>query len=201
MWKCIFALLLFCTAALQANVNVLALAGSTREGSFNKKLALEAAEIAKQMGASVTYIELKNFPMPYYDEDLEASQGMPEKARELRKLMRQNQIIIIASPEYNCSLSAVLKNALDWASRSEQGGSSRDAFKGKLFLMMSTSPGSGGGKRGLVHLKSIIEDVGGTVLPVQIVVPNANQAFDQQGRLKDPVVRRQIQTVLQSAIH
>ncbi|MCB1111730.1 MAG: NAD(P)H-dependent oxidoreductase [Chlamydiales bacterium] len=197
MEKWIFVLLTFVSANLCAEKNVLAISGSTRNESLNKKLVTEAAYWASQSGGTVIEIDLKEYAMPFYDGDLEISEGMPEKAQQLRALMIQSDVILIASPEYNCSVSAVLKNAIDWASRSEEGRSSRAAFKDKTFVIMSASPGSGGGARGLVHLKEIIKDIGGTVLQQQVVVPNAYRAFDQQGRLIDPTQK----SMLQEAVH
>jgi chromate reductase, NAD(P)H dehydrogenase (quinone) len=160
---------------LLAQMNVLVFAGSTREGSYNKLLSKEAAQIAQRLGANVTWIDLKDYPMPFYDADLEAK-GMPKNAKKLRDLMVANDMIVIASPEYNASVPAVLKNAIDWASRKD-GEASRSAFKGKKFALLSASPGRGGGARGLVHLRAIIEDVGGEVVSEQVSVPAAHAAF------------------------
>lgn len=201
MWKLIFLLLVAMTMQLKAEMKVLAFAGSTREDSANKKLIKEAANIAREEGAIVTLISLNDYPMPFYNADLEAKEKMPTKAKEFRQLLIQNQVILIASPEYNSSLSGVLKNAIDWASRSEQGGSSRDAFKGKKFILMSASPGSTGGSRGLMHLRSIIENIGGTVVVQQIVVPDAYNAFDEQGHLKNPNLKKELQQLIQEALH
>lgn len=186
---------------LQAEeIKVLIFAGSTRKESFNKKLALEAADIARKDGAKVTVINLEDYPMPFYDADLERTQKMPQNGKKFRDLMIQNDVIIIASPEYNASVSAVLKNDIDWASRGESGGSSRDAFKGKTFVLMSTSLGKGGGARGLNHLRDILNDVGANVMEQQLSVPNANNAFDAKGRLKDPKMRDQLQLLINSAL-
>lgn len=168
---------------LSAETKILALAGSTRADSYNKKLVQEAAEIARKKGAIVTVIDLKDFKMPFYDEDLEKAEGMPLAAKQFRQLMIDNQAIIIASPEYNGSLSAVLKNALDWASRNEAGKPSRDAFTGKRFALMSASPGQTGGSTGLVHLKAIIERIGGEVVSKQTSIPRAYEAFTPEGHL------------------
>lgn len=185
------------SADLSAEIKMLAFSGSTREGSFNKQLIQEAASIAGKMGINATVIDLKNYQTPFYDADLEMRYKMPENAKALRNLMKQSEVILIASPEYNASVSAVLKNALDWASRSEDGSSSREAFKGKTFVLMSASPGRGGGARGLIHLKAIIEDVGGTIFPKQFVVPNAYTAFDEQGHLRDPKLQMELQHIIQ----
>lgn len=198
MFKWIIVLCVALSATLSAEIKILAFAGSTREGSVNKKLVIEAAKIARQMQANVKVIDLKDYPMPFYDGDLESREGMPIKAKQFRQLMIENDVIMIASPEYNGSLSAVLKNAIDWASRGENGGSSREAFKGKKFVIMSASPGSSGGARGLVHLRTIIENIGGTVLSQQVVVPDAYNAFDEQGYLKNEKVRKEIEQLLLS---
>ncbi len=200
MWKWIALLCVAFSAALSAQTKVLAFAGSTQENSFNKKLISEAANLASQMGAAVTVIDLKDYPIPLYDADLETKAGMPAKARQLRQLMVQSDVILIASPEYNGSLTGVLKNDIDWASRGENGGSSRDAFQGKRFAIMSTSPGRGGGARGLAHLRTIIENVGGTVISQQLVVPDAHNAFDQQGHLKSEKLKAELQQLVQTAL-
>ncbi len=118
-----------------SEIKVLAVAGSTRDDSINKKLVTEAAHLARQMGSKVTIIDLKDYPMGLYDADIEAKQGMPIKAKQLRQLMIQSQVILIASPEYNGSLSGVLKNAIDWASRSEEGVSSVKHLKEKSLQL------------------------------------------------------------------
>lgn len=185
-------LFLVLSTALCAQQRVLMFAGSTREGSVNKKLIAEAAEIAQKMDAKVVIVDLKYYPMPFYDAELEAKEGMPAMAREFRKLMVNSDAIFIASPEYNASVSAVLKNALDWASRGENAQYSPDAFKGKRFGIMSASPGPGGGARGLVHLRAILTALGGVVSPTEVSVPRAFDAFDAQGHLKDPQLKAEL---------
>jgi chromate reductase, NAD(P)H dehydrogenase (quinone) len=199
MWKWFIVLCVAYSTTLSAEVKVLAFAGSTRKDSVNKKLVAEAAQAARQMQADVTVIDLKDYPIPFYDEDLETTEGMPSKAQQFRQLMIKSDIIMIASPEYNASLSAVLKNTLDWASRGEAGGGSREAFAGKKFVLMSASPGSTGGCRGLVHLRAIIENVGGVVLPQQVVIPDAYNAFDAQGHLKNEKIKQELDQLIRSA--
>jgi NAD(P)H-dependent FMN reductase len=176
---------------LAAEIKVLAFSGSTRADSFNKKLVLESAEIACKMGATVTVIDLKEFPMPLYDADLEAKQGMPAQAQRLRQLMIGSDAIIIASPEYNASISAALKNVLDWTSRNE-GSYSPDAYKGKRFAIMSASPGPGGGARSLAHLRAIIEAIGGNVIQNQVSIPNSYKAFDAKGKLESASQKQEL---------
>lgn len=192
MKKTLYAALAF-VAPLSAETKVLAFAGSLRADSYNKKLVQQAAEMARQMGATVTIIDLKDYPMPFYDADLESKKGMPANAKRFRDLMIANDAVIIASPEYNASISAVLKNALDWASRSEDGKSSRDAFKGKKFAIMSAAAGKRGGARGLVHLRAVIEDVGGEVISKQVTVPQAYQAFNAKGELDSAPLKQELQ--------
>ncbi len=201
MWKWIMMACLVTYTGLQAEVKVLALSGSTREDSANKKLVQEAASFARQMGASVTVIDLKNFPMPLYDADVEENRGLPENAKRLRKMMIDSQVIFIASPEYNGSVTAVLKNTLDWASRGENKQGSSEAFKGKKFVLMSASPSRMGGARGLVHLQNIIENIGGSVLSPQVTVPDAYNAFDSAGRLKDPDLKTKLRDLVKQAVH
>jgi NAD(P)H-dependent FMN reductase len=164
---------------------ILAFAGSTREASYNKKLVKIAAEGAKAAGAEVTYIDLRDLPMPIYDEDLEAKEGIPENARKFKELLKAHQGLLIAAPEYNSSITAVLKNAIDWASRPESGEPMLAAFTGKVAAIMSASPGGLGGLRGLIHVRSILSSINVLVLPEQKAISSAFQAFDEEGKLKD----------------
>lgn len=196
------ALVIFLMVGLSlfSEPKVLVFAGSTREDSYNKKLAHEAASIAEKMGAKVTWIDLKDYSMPFYDEDLEKTVGMPENAKRLRQAMMDSNAILIASPEYNQSIPAVLKNALDWASRAENGSSSKEAFQGKVFGIMSASPGKKGGARGLIHLRTIIEDVRGKVIAKQVSIPQAFQAFDETGALQDDTLKKALQEEVEQVL-
>jgi len=165
---------------------ILAFAGSLRRDSFNKKLVSIAAHGAREAGAEVTLIDLKEFPLPLFDQDLEAAQGPPEAATRLKKLFIDHDGLLIASPEYNSSFPAVLKNALDWVSRPAPNEPPLVGFKGKVATLMSTSPGALGGLRGLVHVRSILGNIGVIVLPDQIAVAKAHEAFHADGSLKDP---------------
>ena len=165
---------------------ILAFAGSTRAASYNKKLVQIAAFGAKAAGAEVTYLDLRDLPMPLFDEDFEAESGLPANARTFKDLLIAHQGLLIASPEYNSSITPVLKNAIDWASRPVPGQAPLAGFTGKVAALMSTSPGALGGLRGLVHIRSILGNIGVLVLPDQKVIPNAVEAFDQDGKLKDP---------------
>lgn len=192
MFKNLLIACLLLTSSLFAETKVLSFAGSTRLDSFNKKLAIEATKIAKEMGADATFIDLKDLSIPFYDEDLEKNLGMPEGVKKLRQLMIQSDYIIISSPNYNGSFTAVLKNALDWASRGEDGKSSRDAFKGKKFMIISSSPGQKGGVNGLRHLREVITNIGGEVMPEEFGVPNANISFNNEGQIQVPELKKQL---------
>jgi chromate reductase len=182
-------------------LKVLAFAGSLRTDSVNKKLIREAAAIAKELGGNVTLVDLKDYPIPLYDGDIESGPGMPEKAKNLRRMMIEAQVVMISTPEYNSSLPAVLKNVIDWASRNEEGKPSRDAFKGnRKFVIMAASPGKLGGTRALKHLRGIIEELGGVVDPQQFSIADAYNAFDESGHLKDPEKKNELRRFLQSAI-
>jgi chromate reductase len=200
MKKLFYLLTLAMSLPLLAQTKVLALSGSTRKDSYNTKLLNEAAVIGKQLGMSITTINLEEFPMPFYNGDLERTKGMPEMAKRLRKLMIESDVILIASPEYNRSIPAVLKNSLDWASRSEDGKSSKEAFEGKIFALMSASPGKKGGVRGLQHLRDIIQDVHGDLIPQQVSVAQAHLAFDDKGHLKDEALRQKLQEELEQCL-
>jgi NAD(P)H-dependent FMN reductase len=135
---------------------ILALAGSLRRDSFNKKLVPIAAHGARKAGAEVTILDLKDFPLPLFDQDLEAEQGMPENGKKLKHFFIEHDGLLIASPEYNSSITGVLKNAIDWVSRPAPGEPPLVAFRGKVATLMSASPGALGGLRALVHVRSIL---------------------------------------------
>lgn len=164
---------------------ILAFAGSARQDSFNKKLVKIAAQGARTAGAEVTYLDFRDLPLPLYDGDLEEAEGLPENALKLKALMKAHQGFLIACPEYNSSITPLLKNAIDWASRPELGEPSLACFKEKVAVLMSASPGGLGGLRGLVHVRSILSNIGVLVLPDQKAIGNAHQAFDDNGNLQD----------------
>lgn len=174
---------------------LLAFAGSTRAGSFNKKLARVLAGGARQAGAEVTFLDLRDFALPLYDGDLEDAGGVPAPALELKKLFKAHHGFLIASPEYNSSISGALKNTIDWVSRPVPEEKPLEAFKGKLAGLCSASPGALGGLRGLVTLRSILSNIGVLVLPDQVAVGKADEAFDEQGALKDAKQQKLVEKV------
>lgn len=171
---------------------ILAFAGSLRKGSFNKKLVAIAVEGARQAGAEVTVIDLHDYPLPVFDEDVEA-QGTPENALKLKELMLAHHGLMISAPEYNSSITAALKNAIDWISRPIPGKPRLACYVDKVAVLMSASPGALGGLRGLVHVRSILGNIGVIVLPEQVSIPNAADAFDGEGRLLDAKKQAEIE--------
>lgn len=165
---------------------IVAFSGSRRRESFNTRLVKIAAESARAEGARVTLVNWDEIPLPMFDQDEEAEHGLPENAKAFRKLLITHDGFLISAPEYNSSITPLLKNAIDWASRAEPGDPPLKAFKGKTAVLMSASPGALGGLRGLVHLRAILGNIGVLVLPDQLAISKANEAFDDAGRLKDP---------------
>ena len=177
---------------------ILAFAGSLRRASLNSKLVNVAVAGAEEAGARVTRIDLRDFPLPVFDEDLETADGLPGPARALKDLFREHDGLLIASPEYNSSLPAVLKNTIDWISRPEADEPPLSCFVDKVAGIMAASPGGLGGLRGLVHLRAMLGNIHVLVVPHQVAVPSASKAFDESGRLLDDRKRKQVEQIGQS---
>ena len=174
---------------------ILAFAGSTHTDSLNKKLVKIAAAGAKETGVDVTIIDLRDFQMPLYDEDLEKKEGLPSSTRKLKELMQSNHGFLISSPEYNSSISGVLKNTIDWTSRQGDDTSPMSCFKDKVAGLMSASPGGLGGLRGLVHVRAILENIGVLVIPEQIAISKAHEVFNSDGSMKDPKQEQRVKSI------
>lgn len=171
---------------MPAQPKILCFAGSTRSDSFNKKLCRLAARAVEAAGGEATCVDLRDFSLPVFDQDLEASQGMPANGQKLKDLLLSHAGLLIASPEYNSSITAVLKNAIDWTSRpSARGEPGLACYAGKVAAIVSASPGALGGLRGLVHLRSILGNIQVLVLPDQLAIVKAHEAFSDDGSLKD----------------
>jgi chromate reductase len=174
--------------------NILAFSGSTRSDSFNKKILKAAVMGAKNGGAEVTVIELSDYDLPIYDGDLEHREGIPKNALKLKELFLSNHGLLLALPEYNSSMSGVFKNVIDWVSRpTEDEDAPLSCFKNKTAALMSASPGHLGGARGLVHAKSMLENIHVHVLPKHVCVAMADKAFDDEDILKDETTRLSIE--------
>jgi NAD(P)H-dependent FMN reductase len=164
---------------------VLVFAGSTREGSFNRVLARLGAAAVDRAGGAATLLELRDYPLPLFDQDLEAREGLPANALRLKEAFLAHRGLLIACPEYNSSITPLLKNSLDWVSRKAGNEGPLAGFDGKVAALLSASPGALGGLRGLVTVRSILGNIRVTMLPDQLAVPTAHEAFDGAGELKD----------------
>jgi len=170
---------------MTAKPRILAFSGSLRKGSYNQQVVTIAADGARKAGAEVTVIHLRDLPLPVYDGDLETESGLPENARTIKELMKAHQGFLIASPENNSTMSAALKNMIDWASRPDGDETQLECFKDKTAVIMAASPGALGGLRGLNHLRAVLTCIGVLVLPDQKALPKVHEALDGNGALTD----------------
>ena len=177
---------------------ILVFAGSIRTGSFNAKLAALAAKEFALAGAEVTHISLVDYPMPIYDGDLEARSGQPEHAVQLKQMMMLHQGVFIVSPEYNASITPLLKNTLDWVSRVRSGREpALAAYKNRVFALGGASNGQYGAMRSILALRQVLEiGCGALVLPEQVAVNKASEAFDDMDNLKDEQMATRLKTVV-----
>ncbi len=176
-------------------VKILGWAGSARQDSFNKKLVRIALAGAETAGAKVTYVDLRDYPLPLYDGDSELADGLPENVEKLGALFRANDGFLLASPEYNGFLSPVLKNTLDWLSRSAEAQPDLSAFQGKVAAVMAASPGPLGGLRGLRGVRELLTNLGYLVLPNQITIRSAFKAFDDDGQFLDEAQSKRVEAL------
>jgi len=161
---------------------ILAFSGSARKDSWNRKVLEVAAAGARDAGAEVTVVNLRDFPMPIYDADWHAGNGVPASMRELRKLMMSANGLLIASPEYNASVTPLLKNTIDWLSQAVDGESGGAPFEGKVGGLMGASNGAFGTIRALPHVSYILSNLGVFMLPV-VAVPGVAKSFDDAGNM------------------
>jgi chromate reductase, NAD(P)H dehydrogenase (quinone) len=161
-------------------MQVLAFAASRRSGSLNRRLIGLAAELATAAGAEVDLAEYREFDMPMYDGDLNATSGLPAGAVVLKERLARASAVMIAVPEYNYSIPGTLKNAIDWVSRARPM-----PWRGKSMYLLSASPGAVGGIRGLWQTRIPFEGCGALVFPDMFALPHADKAFDDAGRLRD----------------
>ncbi|MCU0794871.1 MAG: NAD(P)H-dependent oxidoreductase [Akkermansiaceae bacterium] len=170
--------------------------GSARKDSVNRKLALVAASVAKELGHEVDVIDPRVSMLPLYDQDLEA-EAFPAVADEIKARMKSADALVFCSPEYNSSVTPLLKNLIDWTSRpSAEGENPLEAYSGKKAALLAASPGALGGLRGLVALCSILGNIGVWVSPKQHAIGAAYGKFDDAGQLTDPRDLDQIRVVL-----
>ncbi len=171
---------------------ILALAGSLRAGSYNRRALAVAADGARDSGADVTEIDLRDFSLPVYDADLESASGLPTAAIALKERFRAAEGLLFASPEYNSAISGTLKNVFDWVSRPAPGEKPLACFKGKVAALCAASTGALGGIRGLASVRVVLGNLGVVLLPDQVALPKAAEAFDAEGSLVDPARRKSL---------
>jgi chromate reductase, NAD(P)H dehydrogenase (quinone) len=176
------------------DIKVLAICGSLRKDSLNRKALLVAKKMATDFGAQVSEIDLKDLDLPIYDGDIEAV-GLPDSVLQIKKDVEDSDILLIASPEYNYSISGALKNTIDWLSR---GGNS---LNNKSAVIFGASPGALGTVRGQFHLRQILEALNVFVLPQpQVFIKNAKEAFDDEGNLKDEKLKEKLSNLIKKTI-
>lgn len=176
-------------------MNVLVFAGSLRADSCNKKYAREALRLAKELGADGEFIDLKNYPMPVYDGDLEAAFGLPEGVSRLGQKISAADALIISTPEYNGGIPGMLKNVIDWLSREKP-----ISLSNKHLLLLAASPGALGGVRSLWHSRQPFEAVGVHVYPGMVGLPNAYNAFNEQGRLTEEKTLKNLRSSIEQFV-
>ncbi|MFZ2309362.1 MAG: NAD(P)H-dependent oxidoreductase [Rhodoferax sp.] len=182
---------------------LLVFAGSTRQHSFNRRLATNVAAQARAVGAEVTHLELSTLDIPLYNADLEA-QGTPPDVIRLKEIMDAHPAWIICSPEYNGSYTGLLKNTIDWASSPVKGHSvwadDRKPFEGKIVGLLSASNGALGGLRSLSHLNPLMQNAQCWIAPKQFALGRASEAFDDAGLLKSEAHRHSVQAVIDQVL-
>jgi NAD(P)H-dependent FMN reductase len=169
-----------------AALKILVIPGSLRSGSLNAKLAAVAARALAQEGAEVTRISLGDFPLPIYDGDLQAKSGVPKHAVNLKRMMAAHHGVLIVTPEYNSSVPALVKNTIDWVSRVQDVHETRgQVFRERVFAIASASGGRLGGARALAALRLILSACHAQVIPSQLALAFADDAYDEMERLKN----------------
>jgi len=179
---------------------VLAFAGSVRRGSLNRALVRAGAERIRAAGLDCTLLELADHPLPLYDGDLEAEQGLPAAAAALRDMFLDHDALLIAAPEYNSSITPLLKNTLDWVSRSPGGEGDLSPYADKVAGLLAASPGALGGLRGLGTVRSILSSIGVLVLPEQAALARAHQSIDAEGRIVDDAADARVRKVCEALV-
>ena len=167
-------------------LKILVIPGSQRTGSLNAKLAAVAAHALALEGAEVTRISLADFPLPIYDGDLQAKSGVPKHAVNLKRMMSAHHGVLIVTPEYNSSVPALLKNTIDWVSRVQDPHETRgQVFRDKVFAIAAASGNRLGGARALAALRLILSACHAQVIPNQLALAFAEDAYDEMDHLKN----------------
>jgi chromate reductase len=183
-------------------MKILVIPGSLRTGSHNARLAALVTKELALAEADVTRISLSDYPLPLYDGDLETKSGPPPNAIQLKRMLSVHAGVFIVTPEYNASVPALLKNTIDWMSRvRERGEAPLAVFKRRAFALAAASPGPFGGMRSLLALRQVLEiGCGALVIPEQVAVPRADEAFDDSDNLKDEQLAASLKTAVRALI-
>ena len=175
---------------------ILAFAASLSNTSVNLKLVNYAVQDLREKDQEVTIVDLKDYPLPIYSEEIE----FPKEALELFDLMNEHSAWIIASPEHNSSITVCLKNLIDWISRAPKNQTNLESFVGRVIGLVSASPSNLGGVRGLRHLREMLVSMGAIVIPSQTTIGNSYAAFDEQNNLINERDKKSLQTTLHQLI-
>jgi chromate reductase len=172
---------------IMSALKILVIPGSLRTGSLNARLAAAAAYQFGQAGADVTRISLGDFPLPIYDGDLQTKSGVPKNAVNLKRMIGTHHGVLIVTPEYNSSVPPLVKNAIDWVTRVQDPHETRgQVFRDRAFAIAAASAGRLGGTRCLAALRLILSACRATVIPNQLALSFADEAYDEMDRLKHP---------------
>jgi len=182
-------------------LKILVIPGSLRSGSLNAKLAAVVSYELAQADVEITRISLGDFPLPIYDGDLEKKSGVPKQAINLKRMIGSHHGVLIVTPEYNSSLPPLLKNAIDWVSRVQEGHEARgQVFRDRAFAIASASESRLGGTRCLEALRLVLSACRATVIPSQLALSFANDAYDDRDRLKHPADIGALQSMVKQLI-
>jgi NAD(P)H-dependent FMN reductase len=178
------------------NLKILAFWASSRKNSCNKMLIQIATKFLKGLAFGINEIDLKDYPLPFYDPNIKETDEFPINVKKIRNMIISSDVWLIAAPEYNYSMPAILKNLIDWASRSEKNEATRDAFRNKKVILMSASGGPDGGAYLLNHLKEVMQIVGCNVISNKIAIPSSHTAFNNEGNLIDKTLNKLVESEL-----
>lgn len=182
---------------------ILVIAGSRRREALSKRVAQACALAVRNAGAEVSLIDLDDYPAPLYDGDLEAASGLPEPVMRLQRLLHESDGLLVVNPEYNGSVTPLLKNTLDWCSRPNPADPERSGGKvyaGRVAAVVGSSPGALGGMRVLFHVRDILGYLGMQVIPQQLAVAKAGEAVGEDGRLRDAAQQAMLATLADALV-
>jgi len=176
-------------------MRILTVAGSLRKESYNRKLLALAESFLAQTGVEIDHVDLRDFPMPVYDGDLESEKGLPETVWKLQARIAACQGVLICSPEYNGGIPGTLKNVIDWTSR----GASQP-WAGKVVVLMGATTGMWGTQRMMPQLRQTLGILSAIVIPQQVNVRDARKVWDEKGQLLDDKLAERVEKVIREFV-